>query len=199
MKALLALAATVSAFAIAPAAQAATFFPGDDEFRVSGDGTTGTDPLSAAFSRIGLSGSGSDSFVFRIGPETDGGDIIGLGSGSVTTSFTGARDRLVFNSVTFSNGVSTFDVVIVPTTSNGSVSGFSGSLNDVPIFSGLTNSLTVNYTASRNSSFSGTLTFTPTAAIPEPSTWLMMILGFAAVGFSMRRRKEQEARVRYAF
>lgn len=26
------------------------------------------------------------------------------------------------------------------------------------------------------------------AAIPEPSTWMMMLLGFAAVGFGMRRR-----------
>jgi hypothetical protein len=30
-------------------------------------------------------------------------------------------------------------------------------------------------------------------------TWAMMILGFAAVGFAMRRRNEEVARVRYAF
>ena len=29
------------------------------------------------------------------------------------------------------------------------------------------------------------------AAIPEPSTWLMMLMGFAAVGFGMRRRNAQ--------
>lgn len=28
----------------------------------------------------------------------------------------------------------------------------------------------------------------PTAAVPEPATWLMMILGFAAVGMTARRR-----------
>lgn len=38
---------------------------------------------------------------------------------------------------------------------------------------------------------------TVTQAVPEPGTWLMMILGFAAVG-SMMRRRQQEARVRYA-
>lgn len=27
------------------------------------------------------------------------------------------------------------------------------------------------------------------AAVPEPSTWLMMLMGFAAVGFSMRRKQ----------
>lgn len=30
---------------------------------------------------------------------------------------------------------------------------------------------------------------TITAAVPEPSTWAMMLLGFGAIGFSMRRRK----------
>jgi hypothetical protein len=34
-------------------------------------------------------------------------------------------------------------------------------------------------------------------AIPEPGTWLLMILGLGAVGFSMRRR--QKATVRYQF
>ena len=27
------------------------------------------------------------------------------------------------------------------------------------------------------------------AAVPEPGTWAMMLLGFGAVGFSMRRRR----------
>ena len=28
-----------------------------------------------------------------------------------------------------------------------------------------------------------------TAAVPEPGTWAMMLLGFGAIGFSMRRRR----------
>ena len=37
-------------------------------------------------------------------------------------------------------------------------------------------------------------------AVPEPGTWALLMLGFAAVGFSMRHRKDgnQEVRVRYA-
>lgn len=36
-------------------------------------------------------------------------------------------------------------------------------------------------------------------AVPEPSTWALLMLGFAAVGFTMRRQKgEREVRVRYA-
>jgi hypothetical protein len=37
----------------------------------------------------------------------------------------------------------------------------------------------------------GTLTISETmAAVPEPGTWLMMILGFGAIGASMRRRQQ---------
>ena len=35
------------------------------------------------------------------------------------------------------------------------------------------------------------LTFTVTAAVPEPSTWAMLILGFAGVGFMTYRRRTQ--------
>jgi hypothetical protein len=38
---------------------------------------------------------------------------------------------------------------------------------------------------------------TMTAAIPEPGTWMLMILGLGAVGFAMRRR--QHAAVRFQF
>lgn len=36
-----------------------------------------------------------------------------------------------------------------------------------------------------------------TAAVPEPATWAMMLLGFGALGFALRRNREQ-VRVRYA-
>jgi len=29
----------------------------------------------------------------------------------------------------------------------------------------------------------------PVGAVPEPATWAMMLLGFGAVGFAMRRRQ----------
>ncbi|WP_228242415.1 FxDxF family PEP-CTERM protein [Porphyrobacter sp. GA68] len=189
MRTLLALAATASAFAIAPAAQAATFFPGNPGFAVFGDGTTGTSPVSAVIGNGGLSGTGTDNFIFQIGPVT--GDFIGLGSGSVVTSFTlAATNGLRFDSVIFNNGIQDFVVA---------VTGNMAARDSIPIFSGNVNRLTVNYTANTNASYGGNLTFTPQAPIPEPATWMMMILGFAAVGFAMRKRKAPEARVRYAF
>ena len=34
-------------------------------------------------------------------------------------------------------------------------------------------------------------------AVPEPSTWMLMLLGMAGVGFAMRRKEKQTLRVRY--
>lgn len=35
------------------------------------------------------------------------------------------------------------------------------------------------------------------SAVPEPGTWLLMIMGMAAVGFTMRRQKKQTLRVSF--
>lgn len=35
-------------------------------------------------------------------------------------------------------------------------------------------------------------------AVPEPSTWMLMLLGMAGVGFAMRRKEKQTLRLRYA-
>ena len=35
-------------------------------------------------------------------------------------------------------------------------------------------------------------------AVPEPTTWMLMLLGMAGIGFSMRRRRSGDVRVRFA-
>lgn len=35
------------------------------------------------------------------------------------------------------------------------------------------------------------------AAVPEPSTWALMLAGFAAIGFAMRRRPKQSVSVKF--
>lgn len=182
-----------AALAYSPAALAADFFPGDPEFSVSGNPFTGTDPVSGSIQQDGLSGSDTHNYIFQIGPLTGLG--IGLGSGAVITSFsvTGGTS-LVFNSVTFNNGVSTF---VVPISALGL--GSAASLSNIPIYSGNVNTLSVDYTATGNASYGGQLTFIP-GGIPEPGTWAMMLIGFAAVGFALRRRRRDDnVRVRYAF
>lgn len=38
----------------------------------------------------------------------------------------------------------------------------------------------------------------PVGAVPEPATWAMMIIGFGAVGFAMRRRQKVTTRTQFA-
>ena len=38
-----------------------------------------------------------------------------------------------------------------------------------------------------------------TAAVPEPTTWAMMLFGFGAVGFGMRRRRQKGDKLRVRF
>lgn len=40
-----------------------------------------------------------------------------------------------------------------------------------------------------NGSFGGTVAFVAQSAVPEPSSWALMLLGFGAVGLSMRRKR----------
>ncbi|MBS0478382.1 MAG: PEPxxWA-CTERM sorting domain-containing protein [Proteobacteria bacterium] len=37
-----------------------------------------------------------------------------------------------------------------------------------------------------------------TPGVPEPATWAMMIMGFGAIGFAIRRRRDVAVRVRFA-
>lgn len=194
MKKMLAVLVASTALAYAPSAFAANFLPGDPNFQVSGDPFTGDNTVSANIGNSGLSGSGIDNFFFQIGPL--GGDLIGLGSGSIITSFslTGPTS-LIFNSVTFNNGMNLF---VVPISAIGA--GSLAAISNVPIFSGNVNTLSVNYSATGNASYGGNLTFVPNVpGVPEPMTWALMLLGFGAVGFALRRRRDQTARVRYAF
>ncbi|UUR06953.1 FxDxF family PEP-CTERM protein [Sphingomonas glaciei] len=45
----------------------------------------------------------------------------------------------------------------------------------------------------QNGSLSGNVAFNAIAAVPEPGTWAMMLLGFGAIGFSMRRTRRHAA------
>ena len=170
---------TAAAFAVAPAANAATFVPGDPNFTVIGDPFSG--PVSAFYGNGGLSGMFTDMFEFTLGQN-------GFGSGSISTSNSGGATMVNFSSVVFNNGSMDFNVPIV----NGL-----GSLSGIPISSGALNTLTVMGSGGGNGSYGGNLSFTPDP-IPEPATWALLLLGFGAMGLMIRRRKQQ-AQVNYAF
>ncbi|WP_296722724.1 FxDxF family PEP-CTERM protein [Erythrobacter sp.] len=201
MKKLLSLALVSAVLAYSPSVSAATEIdinPGDAgpadggsaQFTLlAGNPFTGTDPLDAFIQRrVVAAGEYIDNYIFQIGPVVPGNQGIGLGSGSITYSFSGAPGA-TFSSINFFNGISNF---AVPVTPNG------GSIGNIPVFSGLQNILTVNWTTTGAANYAGTINYVP-GGIPEPLTWAMMIIGFAAIGFAMRRRKQEVARVRYAF
>jgi hypothetical protein len=102
-------------------------------------------------------------------------------------------DRVVLGPVSFL--VSTDGTSFTPWGSPVTVSG--SSTNPVSIFEPLqavqyieyTFGLTGNYFNEGGSAVQGI--FAGVAAVPEPSTWAMMILGFFGVGFMAYRRKHQ--------
>lgn len=52
---------------------------------------------------------------------------------------------------------------------------------------------------SQDGSYTGTLNVVNQPAVPEPSTWAMMLVGFGAVGGAMRRRKAAATRLNFNF
>jgi hypothetical protein len=70
-------------------------------------------------------------------------------------------------------------------------------LTNQALSTGATNTLLISGLTGGNGSYAGTLEFAA-AAVPEPATWGMMVLGFGAVGFAMRRRQAVAAKVSYA-
>jgi hypothetical protein len=106
-------------------------------------------------------------------------------SGILNSTFntTNPLTNLNFQSVVLNNGTSNFAFNIA----NGVFD--SASREMIPLVANATNIITVTGTTFGDASYSGTLSFGQTAAVPEPATWALMLMGFGAVGFSMRRRR----------
>jgi hypothetical protein len=175
--------AAIAAFAIAPAATAAVFPVGSANFGAS-PGPNGT--FAGAFFNTGLAaGTFTDTFTFTL-------PTSGLGSGTVTTSTTvvGSPTDVDFTSV-FINGTS------ATITRLGAGAFEVAFANMVPITAGILNTLTVNGVSRGGGAYGGQLSFIPTAAIPEPATWAMMLVGFGMVGAATRYRR-RSSKVVYA-
>ena len=195
-----------SALAIASAAPAQTIInpgaplaPGSDPtttFSVSGNIFSG--PISATIGHNGIAeGDFTDIFEFTI-PQT------GTGSGSITTTidllgFGGAADLDIFsvfvNGLEASHTLKDIDGNICLVEGDGTCGATETfSLSNVPIASGVLNQITVTGASLGLGSYGGSLSFSP-AAVPEPATWGMMLLGFAGVGFQLRRQRRRTAAI----
>jgi opacity protein-like surface antigen len=91
-------------------------------------------------------------------------------------------------------------------TANGSIQN-SNRLNNLPV--GFDPNVNDTYRVSLTTYLGNTVQHSLTAyaqvgtgatpAVPEPATWAMMLLGFAAVGFGMRKRKASVPHVKISF
>lgn len=65
-------------------------------------------------------------------------------------------------------------------------------------FAGTASSIDFGGTANQTAFDDITFGSAVAGAVPEPATWLLMMLGMAGVGFSMRRKEKHKLRVRFA-
>lgn len=160
-----------AAFAIAAPAQAATVIDLEDD----GSGT-----LTGEFTgSVRTAGTFSQMFTFFL-PEN------GFTASSITTIAITMAGNIDFTSVTL-NGQ---EFTLSPTgfVENGFIQLFTRAGEQTLIVNGISGT---------NAGFSGVVTFTP--GVPEPGMWLLMILGFGAVGGAMRYRRRQNHKVSTKF
>jgi hypothetical protein len=211
MRKLILSALGASTLAIASAANAVVILPGAP---LVGDPNTSfittpnpvppgyTGPIVATIGHTGITaGAFSDTFAFTIG--LTGMGNIGVGSGNITTGvniadFLGITDlditSILVNGVMASLQLQDANHVNCSVRDTNPAVGTCGanefwSANNVPITGGDLNTIVVSGTSRGMGSYGGNLTFTPAAAVPEPATWAMMLLGFGGIGWQFRRRR----------
>ena len=117
-------------------------------------------------------------------------DLAGMLNIVVSTTATGPTNNVNFTNV-FLTGTGINSPVSVPQTQGDP--NESRALNFFQVGPG---TYTINFQGTpgtTSGSFGGSVAFQSMAAVPEPGTWALMLLGFGAVGFSMRRRRSATA------
>lgn len=106
--------------------------------------------------------------------------VLGISSGTISSSFTSKANDLNFTSVTL-NGTPFVSVI------GGSGLPEFRFLTNLPVTAGPQQLVVTGYSPGKSATYSGTLSFSP-AAVPEPATWALMIIGFGATGSMIRAR-----------
>ena len=213
MRKVLLLGAAAAALAAAPASAASfagTGLPQDDAVFAGGFATasfTAANQSFASYTENGITissgridkGYANNYNSFGSYYDNNAGEI-----GAITFSFASAVDAFAFNwgaadndwnVELFAGATSLASYVLSPTFSSNAKGyfGFTGS--------GITSAVLTN-TTDYDYVFVDNLTIATgdlTAAVPEPSTWAMLLLGFFAVGGTMRSAsRRQKATVSYA-
>jgi len=123
----------------------------------------------------------------------------GLSTPTFTESLTFTDTLTAFDSVTLDTSSRSVNFTSAYLTPDGGVTQYAltllysfGSLEswglDDTLLGPGTYELVINGNNSGTGSLAGTVTIQ--TAVPEPATWAMMLLGFGAVGFAMRRKRK---------
>jgi len=174
LKATLGVSLGALALVVAPSASATTFHIGDVPNFYITSGTPFSPSITANFGNgFSTKTPFDDSFEFTIPTQS------GVGSGSISTSFSSKFNHLVISGL-WINGVN----YVVPANPTGQ----SLTVGGIPIFAGVLNTIRVTgTTGKRGGSYAGTATFSA-LTVPEPATWALMLGGFGLVGAMTRRR-----------
>lgn len=123
------------------------------------------------------------------------GGTIRLSASTTATSEGGPNDT-DFSSVTFLGPLPGAGSINVPATAFSTDLDETRRLSNTLISAGTYRLRVQGTPGTQNGAFGGSVAFVA-GAVPEPATWLMMLLGFGAIGFSMRSKKSAR-RVQFA-
>lgn len=156
----------------------------------SGHGTGGQ--IGATYNPIGLNFSTAAFYQCGSGcpAPTPNGFFAANGGNSFTAYFTTLQSSISFQTVSFSSTLAqAFDAMNNLVASVSDNQGFPVT-NQTDVLNGTGISyVTFSYNGGNNGPAITNLTFDSTPAVPEPATWAMMLMGFAGIGASMRRRR----------
>jgi hypothetical protein len=119
-------------------------------------------------------------YGFGTGPSPLGADVVLSWTGSTGDTFTETLTTVTSISRAMTNQIGM--------TLTGTVSDADGVFTDAPVLVSLTANQANGPGEALSISFTHTSSFGP--AIPEPSTWVMMGLGFGALGYAARRQRK---------
>jgi hypothetical protein len=125
-----------------------------------------------------------DSFTFNV-------NFLSSGTGSVSTSVRTAFNDLIITGLFF-NGV---DYSSFLTTTS---SGTSANIGNLIVYDTMPNVLRLTGTVNGTGFYNGNATIAATAAVPEPATWAMMVVGFGALGAACRRSRAKTTKVAFS-
>ncbi|WP_293356879.1 FxDxF family PEP-CTERM protein [Phenylobacterium sp.] len=158
--------------------------------------------IAASIAAVALTASAADAATYiNYGPVgSDGGFSITFGN-------TGITDPAINDVFDFQMPSGRADFVVTSTMSGGSQNitwssiAFNGTefdsgsvgwnefsfLNGVTVTKDQLQRLVLTGVGGGNASYSGVITFMPTAAVPEPASWALLIVGFGGAGAILRR------------